>query len=92
MSGFLVRNSGNILESQQFNDQLTDEQQTIRAQGATAGTFTLTFNGETTAPIAFNANAAAVDAALEALPNIEHLQLDCPLFREVAVRPQERKP
>jgi Fungalysin metallopeptidase (M36)/GEVED domain/Bacterial Ig domain/Dockerin type I domain/Fungalysin/Thermolysin Propeptide Motif/SdrD B-like domain len=37
---------------------------------STAGTFTLTFNGQTTAPIAFNANAAAVRGALEALTNV----------------------
>ena len=55
-----------------FNDQLTDEQQTVRVTNATGGTFTLTFNGQTTAPIAFNAtNAAVIDAALEALSNIE---------------------
>ncbi len=54
-----------------FNDQLTDEQQTVRVTNATGGTFTLTFNGQTTAPIAWNATAAAIDAALEALPNIE---------------------
>ena len=35
-----------------FKDQLTDEQQTVRANNATGGTFTLTFNGQTTAPIA----------------------------------------
>ena len=35
-----------------FNDQLTDEQQTVRVTNATGGTFTLTFNGQTTAPIA----------------------------------------
>ncbi len=54
-----------------FNSQKTDEQQTVRVTNSTAGTFTLTFNGETTAPIDWNANAAAIDAALEALPNIE---------------------
>ena len=53
-----------------FNDQLTDEQQTVRVNNATGGTFTLTFNGQTTAPIAYNANGPAIDAALEALPNI----------------------
>ena len=36
---------------------------------ATGGTFTLTFNGQTTAPLAFNATAAQIDAALEALSN-----------------------
>jgi PKD repeat protein len=54
-----------------FNSQKTDEQQTVRVTGSTGGTFTLTYNGQTTAPIAFNATAAQIDAALEALPNIE---------------------
>lgn len=48
-----------------------NEQQTVTVTGApTGGTFTLTFNGATTAAIAFNAAAAAVTTALEALPNI----------------------
>jgi hypothetical protein len=38
---------------------------------ASDGTFTITFAGETTAAIAYNANAAAVKAALEALSNID---------------------
>lgn len=37
---------------------------------ATSGNFTLTFDGQTTANIAYNANAAAVQSALEALSNI----------------------
>ena len=53
-----------------FNDQLTDEQQTVRVTNATAGTFSLSFNGQTTAPLAFNSTAAEIDAALEALPNV----------------------
>jgi PKD repeat protein/glucose/arabinose dehydrogenase len=53
-----------------FNDQLTDEQQTVRAQGATGGTFTLTFKGQTTAPLPFDATAVQVDAALEALSTV----------------------
>jgi hypothetical protein len=36
----------------------------------TGGTYTLTYAGQTTAPIAWNANAAAVQAALIALSNI----------------------
>jgi hypothetical protein len=48
-----------------------NEQQTVTITGTpTGGTFTLTFNGATTANIAYNAAAAAVQAALEALPNI----------------------
>jgi PKD repeat protein len=54
-----------------FNSQKTDEQQTVRVTGATGGTFTLTFDGQTTAALPFNATAAQVDAALEALSNIE---------------------
>lgn len=36
----------------------------------TGGTFTVTFDGQTTGAIAYNANAATVEAALEALSNI----------------------
>lgn len=44
---------------------------TADATPASAGTFTLTVNGVTSAAIAFNATAAIVQAALEAMPNIE---------------------
>ena len=37
---------------------------------ATGGTFTLTFNGYTTAPISFDASSGAITSALNALPNI----------------------
>jgi PKD repeat protein/type 1 glutamine amidotransferase len=50
-----------------FNAMLTNETQTVRTAGATGGTFTLTFQGQTTAPLAYNATAAQVQAALEAL-------------------------
>ncbi len=53
-----------------FEDQLTDEQQTVRATNATGGTFTLTFKGQTTAPIPYNATRDQIDAALEALSNV----------------------
>lgn len=50
----------------------TNEIQRVTITGTpTGGTFTLTFNGYTTAGIAYDANAAAVVAALEALPNID---------------------
>lgn len=50
----------------------TDEVQTITVTGApTGGTYTLTFNGQTTAPIAWDATSAAVQTALEALSNID---------------------
>jgi len=47
-----------------------NEIQGVEVSNATSGTFTLTFNGQTTAPIAFNATAAQLQAALEALSNI----------------------
>ena len=64
--------AGGILGRQMgpFNDQLTDEQQTVLARGATAGTFTLTFKGETTAALPFDATAAQIDTALEALSTV----------------------
>lgn len=50
----------------------TSEVQTVTITGGpTGGTFTLTFDGETTAAIAYNAAASAVQSALEALSNIE---------------------
>jgi hypothetical protein len=49
----------------------TAEVQTVTITGTpTGGTFTLTFDGETTADIDFDATNAEVDTALEALPNI----------------------
>lgn len=48
-----------------------NEIQTVSFTGApTGGTFTLSFRGQTTSGIAYNANAAAVQSALEALSNI----------------------
>jgi glucose/arabinose dehydrogenase/type 1 glutamine amidotransferase len=59
-----------------FNDGLTNELQTVTTANVTGGTFTLTFDGQTTAPIPFTpgnaaANNAAVEAALEALSNLD---------------------
>lgn len=49
----------------------TNETQTVTITGTpTGGTFTLTFDGQTTAAIAFDAAAAAVETALEALSNV----------------------
>lgn len=53
-------------------DVAVAEVQTITISGTpTGGTYKLTFDGKTTANIAFNANAAAIQAALEALSNID---------------------
>jgi hypothetical protein len=49
----------------------TNEVQSVTITGTpTGGTFTLTFAGQTTAPIPFNATAVQVQAALEALSTI----------------------
>jgi hypothetical protein len=50
----------------------TNEVQTVTITGTpTGGTYTLTFDGQTTGPIVFNATAAAVQTALEGLTNID---------------------
>lgn len=47
------------------------EVQSVTITGTpTGGTFVLSFNGETTAPIAYNATNTTVDSALEALDNV----------------------
>lgn len=49
----------------------TAEVQTINLGAATAGTITIGFDGQTTASIAYNATAATVQTALEALSNVD---------------------
>jgi hypothetical protein len=50
---------------------LFNERQQLTITGVpTGGTFTLTYNGQTTSAIAYDANAATVQAALAALSNI----------------------
>lgn len=57
---------------------LSNEVQQISITGSpTGGTFTLTFQGSTTDPIAYNATAATVQAALRALPNIGSGDVTC---------------
>jgi hypothetical protein len=68
-----VEVSGTMLGQAMVDDiqMSTNEVQRVAITGSpTGGTFRLTFDGQTTAGIAYNANAAAVQAALEALPNI----------------------
>ena len=51
--------------------QGTNEVQTVTITGSpTGGTFTLTYSGQTTTGITYNAAAAAVQSALEALTNL----------------------
>lgn len=47
-----------------------NETQTLTVATATGGTFTLTFGGFTTTALAYNADAATIQAALEALSSI----------------------
>ncbi|RSS43827.1 hypothetical protein [Streptomyces sp. WAC08241] len=55
-----------------------DEVQTVTITGGpTGGTFTLTFSGQTTSGIAYNAAASAVQSALEALSNINPGDVVC---------------
>lgn len=50
---------------------VTNEVQTLTVTGGpTGGTFTITWSGQTTAALAYNATAAQVQTALEALSNI----------------------
>lgn len=57
---------------------LTDEVQQLTITGSpTGGTFTLTYSGQTTAAIAYNATAAQVQAALRALSNIGDNDVFC---------------
>ncbi|HWX44593.1 MAG TPA: hypothetical protein VNY52_04640 [Solirubrobacteraceae bacterium] len=53
------------------NSHSTTEEQAVTLEGSpTGGTFTLTFKGQTTVPIAYNASVEAVARALEGLPAI----------------------
>lgn len=55
-----------------FNIGYMDEVWKVTISGGpTGGNFTLTFNGQTTANIAYNASASTVQLALEALNNVE---------------------
>lgn len=55
-----------------------DEVQTVTITGGpTGGSFTLSYGGQTTAAIAYNATAAAVQAALEALSTIGDDEVVC---------------
>ena len=56
----------------------TSEVQTVTVTGTpTGGTYTLTFDGQTTSGIAFNATASAVQSALVALSNVETGDVTC---------------
>ena len=49
---------------------ILNERQKVTIPQPNGGTFTLSFNGQTSAPIPYNASASGLKAALEALPSI----------------------
>ena len=53
------------------NDMKTDEFQALRVTNANGGTFTLTYEGQKTAPLPWNATASAIELALIELGNID---------------------
>ena len=59
----------NVASSATFAVGAVNEVQSLAISGA-SGTYTLTFNGQTTAALAFNATALSVQAALNALTSI----------------------
>lgn len=93
VSGTVIRDDAGMLNSFRFSctdlsasswkhlTQLVsavNEVQTVTITGTpTGGTFTLTFDGQTTAGIAYNASAATVKSALEALSNIDVGDVTC---------------
>ncbi|MFF9894975.1 hypothetical protein [Streptomyces longispororuber] len=59
-------------------EPLSNEVQSVAITGGpTGGTYTLTLSGQTTSGIAYNATASAVQAALEALSNVEVGDVAC---------------
>jgi hypothetical protein len=70
-SAATVASAVNALPSIGVGTGGTNEVQTVTVTGApTGGTFTLTYSGQTTGPIAYNATAAAVQTALTGLSNV----------------------
>jgi hypothetical protein len=69
--GFQKSNNGSKLFNWGGYDNGQNEIQTISITGApTGGTFTLTFGGQTTSALAYNASAATIQSALSALSSI----------------------
>jgi hypothetical protein len=69
-----LRNDG---PNEVYLDGPNDEVQNVALTGGpTGGTFTLTYSGQTTAGIAYNAEAQAVEDALVALSNIAPGEVD----------------
>lgn len=59
-----------VLPDELFEDGYADEVQHLALGTPSTGTYTLTLGGQSTTALAYNADAAAIEAALEALPLI----------------------
>lgn len=81
-AGYWPLRAGAFGAAQRFHELTTiathvTEVQTIAISGTpTGGTYTLTFDGKTTAGIAYNADAAAVQAALRAVAGLELVEVE----------------
>ena len=69
-----------------FNDMMTNESQTVALANATGGSFTLTFDGQTTTPIGVPIDNAAMEGALEALANVDDVAVTGTGTRTVSFR------
>jgi hypothetical protein len=63
-------NASASLITNQAGDGTHNEVQTLTVSNALTGTYTLTFSGQTTAALAYNATATQIQTALRALSNI----------------------
>ena len=70
LMSFVSTPAGGVIAAVQDGTTQNEKQQVSLVGSPTGGTFTLTFQGQTTAGIAYNADTATLDAALEALSNI----------------------
>lgn len=78
----VVKSSLEALASVAYDDvevtrgETTREEQRIEIENATGGTFTLTFAGQTTAPIPFNTSDTEMEAKLKALTSVNLFDLN----------------
>jgi len=62
---------GDAATTFKVTDSNSNERQTVTLTNATGGTFTLTFDGQPTGNIAYDADGAAVQSAMEGLSNVD---------------------
>lgn len=75
INGTSLTGAGSVMTAEvQIGNGLSDDLQmldlSVNASNANAGSYTLTLDGQTTAAIAINAGAPAVQTAIQALPNV----------------------